>query len=271
MVVHSVLIHEQHYHHITQPNPSMTSCHTNTNLASACYSRPLQLCPLRNIYISKIINVCQTISHQTICPVHQVLWSKASLQQVSHQTICPGHQVLCSRASLQLVSHTKPVTAPGPIVCHPALTSRPPCSCVPCACHHCIVISYQDNSSADNNPLPRPQPQPATPGPCSYASWEIIILAKLPINAKLYLTRQSAQYTMYLAPEPRSCRYLIPVYSQRLASVCCPDISLLHSACQYCIEPDLVGQFVTQTPVHRTDISLLPNAPPAMPLEKNTF
>ena len=113
--------------------------------------------------------------------------------------------------------------------------------------------------------------QPVTQGPCSYAPWEISILAKLPIYAKLYLTRQSAQYTMYLVPEPRSWRYLIPVYPQRLASFCCPDISLLHSACQHCIEPDLVGQLVTQTPVHRTDLSLLPNAPPAMQLEKNTF
>ena len=39
--------------------------------------------------------------------------------------------------------------------------------------------------------------QSAAQGPSSYASWEIIILAKLPIYAKLYLTRQSAQYTLY--------------------------------------------------------------------------
>ena len=91
MVVHFVLIHEQHYRHITQPNPSRTTCHTTTNLVSACYSRPLQLCPLRNIYISKIINVCQTISHQTICPVHQVLSPGGISYQAIHSA--PPHSL----------------------------------------------------------------------------------------------------------------------------------------------------------------------------------
>ena len=117
----------------------------------------LQLCPLRNIDISKIINACQTISHQTICPVHQVL---------------------CSRASLQQGTHTRPLSTPSTL-----LQSLAP-----------VGISYQASHSAWSYSLPSGINLKA---PLQLCPLRIIYISKILNYAKLYLTRQSVQDPKY--------------------------------------------------------------------------